>query len=339
MRHLATFLALALVFNVLALAPQASRADDAMILKVATISPEGTTLATALHSASADIEKRTSGRVKMKVYPGAVMGNDSVVLRKMRSGQLSGSSFTAGGISSEYRDYQVMSLPMLLQKYSEVDAVRAKYEQFLTQQLDSHGFVSFGIMDAGFVYMMSSQPIRKPDDMKGRKIWIPEGDPVGRAVFDVAGVPPVPLQLPDVLTSLQTGMLDTVSTSAIGAIVLQWYTKVKYLTETPILYSYGTFAFSKDAWNKIPEQDKPAVREIMTGYFKQVDQKNRKDNDAALQSLKKQGLIFVPVDEQNKAKMQDMADKAIDKLLKSNLFDQSLVAGVRATIQAVRQSK
>jgi TRAP-type C4-dicarboxylate transport system substrate-binding protein len=252
------------------------------------------------------------------------MGNDQVVLRKIRQGQLHGGTFTAGGVSSEYRDYQVLSLPMLFQNYKQVDAARAAVEAKLTKGLEQRGYVSFGIMEAGFVYMMSNVPIDSLETLRGRKVWIPEGDPIGARAFKELGVPPTPLPLPDVMTGLQTGLLDTVSSSPVGTIVLQWFTKVKYLIESPLLYSYGTIAIAKSAWDKLAAADQQVVREAFTGISGQLDKQNRIDNDRAMVALKQQGLRFIPISPANHAQMQAIANKTID----------SLVAEIRAIAAA-----
>jgi TRAP-type C4-dicarboxylate transport system substrate-binding protein len=316
-----------------------SLGEETFVVKIATISPDGTAFTQALKTAGDEIQQRTGGRVSFRVYPGGVMGNDSVVMRKMRTGQIHASSFTAGGMSAAYPNYQIMSLPLLFMNYGEVDAVRSKIEPLLTKGAEEKGYISLGIVEGGFVYMMSSKPIKGPDDMHGRKIWIPEGDPVGRAVFDAAGVPPVPLPLPDVLTGLQTGLLDTVSSSPIGTVILQWFTKVKYLTVSPLLYSYGTFAFSKEAWEKIPAADRPVVREILLREVRKLDAQNRRDNDAAMETLRKQGLVFVPISEDAMPKMLKIADTAIASLMKQGQFDANILQEIRSIVQKLRPSK
>lgn len=312
---------------------------DQMVLKIATISPEGTIITDGFKAASQEIEEKTGGRIKLKVYPGGVMGNDTVVMRKMDIGQLHGSTFTAGGISAAYSNYQIMSLPLLFNDYKEVDAVRKKIDPELTRTLEEKGYISFGIIENGFVYMMSKYPLSDPDDLRGRKVWIPEGDYIGRIVFEEAGVPPVPLPLPDVLTGLQTRLIDTVASSPVATVMLQWFTKVKYLSEYPLIYGYGTFAFSQKAWDQIPAVDRPIVRQALRHHFKQVDAQTRKDNQQALQTLKKQGLAFVELKPGSLEKMQQIADRAIDKLMQNHLFDEKMLAQIRTIIQSVRQGK
>ena len=329
---------LSLVLLTLWLTAPAQTADR-LELKVATLSPEGSTVMNTLRAASKEIEQKTAGRVSLRIFPGGTMGSDAVVLRKMRSGQIHGSTLTAGGVSNVYSNYQILSLPLLFHNYQEADAARAKIEPQLTRNLESAGYISFGIVEAGFVYMMSNKPVKSPADLRGRKVWIPEGDPIGQTVFEVAQVSAIPLALPDVMTGLQTGLVDTVSTSPVGAVMLQWFTKVKYLTETPLLYAYGTIVLSKEAWGKIPAADQPAVREALTRRFKQLDIQNRQDNDSAMATLKKQGLTFVPLDPQGLPEMQSIADRAIEKLMRKNLFDASMLSQIRAAVQAVRQGK
>jgi TRAP-type transport system periplasmic protein len=311
----------------------------ATTLKVATIVPEGNALYNAFKSAGAEIAAQTDGRVKFKIYPGGIMGNDAVVLRKMQQGQLHGAAFTTSGVALVDRDFQILSFPMLCHNYEELDAVRAKLDRVLMAHLEKKGFYGMGVVENGFVFMMSKQAVRGIDDLSSRKVWIPEGDPVSQMVFETAGVPPIPLQITDVLTGLQTGLIDTVSAPPVGAIVLQWFTKVKYLTRTPLLYSYGTVMFSERGWKKVSTADRLIVREVMGRYLRIVDKKNRQDNIAALQTLDKQGLTFVEINSDQMPRMQTLADNAIAKLMKKGIYDKALLQRIRSLVAEVRAKK
>lgn len=309
----------------------------AFTLKVATIAPEGTSLTNALRAASKEIEKKTDGKVKLKIYPGGVMGTDAVVLRKIRLGQLHGGTFTSGGVSGLNKNFQILGMPLLLTNYKEVDVARRDYEARIVEPFVKAGYFSTGILESGFVYMMSNKPIAKPADLKGQKVWVPEDDPISRAVFEKAGIHPIPLPIPDVLTGLQTNLIDTISCPPVAAIVLQWFTKVKDLSETPLLYSYGTFLVSEKALKRVPEKDRQTVRDILKEQMKKVDAANRKDNQAALQTLKKQGIQFVPVVGQDLVEMRRIADEAMEELRTKNLFDYKIYEQVKETISAMRQ--
>ncbi len=323
------FAALTCILSLLFIPPPQAPASPAATLKIATIAPENTVLVQELREAAAVVAQRTGGAVQLKIYTGGVMGNDTVVLRKIRLGQLSGATFTAGGLSSVYSNYELLSVPMLLRTYEEVDAVRAAYEPVLTDELEKQGFISTGMIETGFVYLMSDKPVAGVADLKACKVWVPEGDSLGQAIFERAGVNPIPLQIPDVLTGLQTHLIDTIVASPVAAIVLQWFTKVKTLTQIPLLYAYGTLAISEKSWRRIPEAHREPVREILTRHMKRVDVQNRRDNQEALKTLEREGLRFVSVTEDNLRQLQRIADETIESFRGKGLYDYEMLEGIR----------
>ena len=93
---------------------------QARTLKIATIAPEGTTWMKEFRAAAAEIAERTEGRVKIKFYPGGVMGSGDSIYQKIRVGQLQGGAFTGAELERVYSGVNVYSLPMLFHSYDEV---------------------------------------------------------------------------------------------------------------------------------------------------------------------------------------------------------------------------
>ncbi len=180
-------------------------------LKIATMAPDGTFWMKGLHKAADEIKERTDGRVSFRFYPGGTMGTDSAVLRKIRIGQLHGGVVLAGSLADIDPDMEIYSLPLLFRSNEEVDYVRERMDQVLIDGLEARGFVSFGLTETGFTYLMSAKPTRTFEDLKGRKAWMPQDDPICLAIVEAAGLSPVPLPISDVLTGLQTGLIDTVA--------------------------------------------------------------------------------------------------------------------------------
>ena len=208
----------------------------AKVIKIATLSPDGTAWMQAMRVGAEEIKTQTQGRVIMKFYPGGVMGNDKNVLRKIRIGQLHGGAVTSGSLDSIYPDMDIYGLPYLFSRQKQVDAVRNDLDKLLFEGLEKSGFVGFGLAGGGFTYMMSDEALNSVSDVKKKKVWIPSNSDVGLAVFESANISPVPLPVSDVLTGLQTGLIDTVFASPIGAIALQWHTKIKYIIDLPLTY-------------------------------------------------------------------------------------------------------
>ena len=147
--------------------------------------------------------------------------------------------------------------------------------------------------EGGFAYLMSNNPIRTTDDLRTQKVWIPGNDLITAEVLKRIGINPIPLPMADVLTSLQTGLVDTVPAPPIAAIIFQWHTRVRYLTKIPLSYAYGLLAVDRKVFARVSEADQQIVRSIMEGVFKDIDQLNRNEHVAAMKVLRKNGIEFV----------------------------------------------
>ena len=239
-----------------------------------------------------EIKQRTEGRVKFKFYPGGVMGDDKAVLKKIRIRQLHGGALMSGSLAKFYNDSQVYNSPLVFKNFNEVDYVRSKMDQKIIDGFEKGGFVSFGLAEAGFAYAMSKTKLTDSADLTQRKVWAPSNDKASLEIIRTYGIAPIPLAIPDVLAGLQTGIIDTVAASPIGALALQWHTQIKHITDIPLMYVYALFVLEKKAFFRLSENDQNIVREVMTSTFAQIDKQNRKDNIAALKALQNQNIAI-----------------------------------------------
>lgn len=308
-------------------------------IKIATISPDGTLWMQEMRAGAKEIKKRTQGRVVLKFYPGGVMGSDENVLRKMRIGQLHGGAVTTGSLAGVYPDIDIYSLPYLFSSLDQVSYVRGKMDQFLLGELEKKGFVSFGFGEGGFTYMMSDSSLYSVEDVRKQKVWIPGGNKVGEAVFSSAEISPVTLPVSDVLTGLQTGLVDTVITSPIGAIALQWHTRVKYVIDMPLTYVAAMLVIDKKTFNKLKKEDQAVVREVMAETFKRIDSANRKDNFAAQEALKKQGIKYITLPKKSANDWYAIGDKAIIKLKENNSYTPATYKKLMTYVDAAKAKK
>jgi len=304
-------------------------ASDAGLLKIATIAPEGSVWMEEMRAAAAEIEQRTGGRVRLRFYPGGIMGNDNSVLRKIRIGQLQGGALTGGGLATIYPDVQVYNLPFAFRSYAEVDHVRRYMDEALVNGLRERGFVSFGLTEGGFAFMMASHSIKTVDDLAGHKVWVPEGDLVSRAGFEAINVSPVSLPLADVLTGLQTGLIDTVATTPVGAIALQWHTRVKYVNDTPLMYIFGALVFERKAFERLASGDQEIVAEVVSTAVAKLNAISREDEDQAKQALSGQGIQFVHSTEQQYSQWIEPVAQAMDRLARQGVFSPIVLRTLR----------
>jgi TRAP-type C4-dicarboxylate transport system substrate-binding protein len=272
------------------------QAANAATLKIATVTPEGSQWMTEMRASAKEIRERTDGRVDIKYYGGGVMGNDAKVLGRIRIGSLQGGAFTPSALSDIYPDLNLYGLPMVFNSEEEVAYVRERMDETLGAGLEEAGFVNFGFAAGGFASVLSNTPIRSLEDLKGKRVWVPEGDEISYASMEAMSLSPVTLPLTDVLTGLQTGLIDIVAISPIGALVLQWHTKVKYMTEMPLVYTLGLMAIQKKAFDKLSEADQAIVREVMERTYRNFNEANVVDNREARDALVTAGIELVEFD-------------------------------------------
>ena len=313
-------------------------AVQATTFKIASIAPDGTSWMSEMRKGADEIKARTAGRVSFRFYPGGIMGNDKSVLRKIRAGQLHGGAVTGGGVAEIYPEANVYSIPFLFRNYSEVDYVRERMDPVLLEGLKQQGFISFGLSEGGFAYLMSTSPVSGIDDLRGHKVWVPEGDEISRAAFEATDVSPVSLPLTDVLTGLQTGLIDTVAGSAIGAIALQWHTRVQYLTDAPLAYLYGSMVLKRKAFEKLSAADQKIVHEVMNTVFSRLNKRNREDNESALKAIQEQGIELVQPDPAERERWRKSVEIAMDKLLRNGLFKAEMLQRVEELLGNYRKT-
>jgi TRAP-type transport system periplasmic protein len=310
----------------------------AVDIKIATVAPDGSHWMQQMRAGAAEIQSRTGGRVIVKFYPGGVMGNDAQILRKIRIGQLQGGAFTAGGLGERYGGMNLYGIPLLFRSLDEVDAIRAKLDPKLIAGLEQAGFVSFGFTEGGFANLLSNEPISGVDDMRRKKVWVPEGDQPSFLAMQTLGLSPVVLPVTDVLTGLQTGLVEVAFASPVAALVLQWHTKVKYITSLPVSYSMGIFAIEKGAFAALSPADQQVVREVMGRTMSGLDKEAREDNQRANEVLASSGVQTVPVNAADVAEWRRTVEGIYPELRKrpdidGPLFDEllGLLADYRRT--------
>lgn len=270
-----------------------SSASAQTVLKLGTLAPDGSGWVTALRNIDQEIREATGDEVRLKIYPGGVQGDEDVMLRKIRIGQLHGAGLAGTGVSHILPDVLALQMPFLFNDYDEIDYVLTQMQDYYRQAALEAGYVLLGWSDIGFVYLMSHEPIRSVEDLSGHKVWRLQDEPITGALMTRAKVTSVPLSIPDVLLGLQTNLVDVVYASPTAAIVLQWFTRVKHYTDLPINYSVGAFVVQRKAFEKLSTTQQQQLREISSRHTRTHNLRGRTDNEEALKIMQREGVIPV----------------------------------------------
>ncbi|MEX0737452.1 MAG: TRAP transporter substrate-binding protein DctP [Bacteroidota bacterium] len=268
-------------------------------IKFATVAPDGSTWMNVMKEYDAAIRKESGGKLGFRIYAGATQGDEKVVLRKIRAGQIHSGGFTGVAMGEIAPMVRILDSPFLLRNYPEVDFLYQQFDKEFQKAFEEAGYVLLGWTEVGFVHVFTNTPIRKPDDLKGIKMWTWEGDPIAEVSFKTLGINPIPLSLDNVLTSLQTGLIDAFYTSPYAATVLQWYTRVKYMVDAPLADAAGAVLISKKYFETLPADLQEILIRNGRTYLSKLTLQSREDNKTAVVEMKKRGITVLQVQEQD----------------------------------------
>ncbi len=313
-----------------------SAGAEKVVLKLGTLAPEGSTWTKAIRDINQELEQKTGKEISLRLFPGGVLGDEEDMLRKIKVGQIQGGFFTGGGLGLIFKDIKILAIPFLFENYEEVDALMNRMSPFFEKGVLENGYKIMGWAESGFLHLLSKHPIKNAADFRKGKVWIWEDTAMGRALFKELGINPIPLGIPDVLISLQTGMIDTVYASPVAAISMQWFTRVSYLTDIPLAYSVGALVMQKSAFEKIPPALRGTVEEIFRRHIALLKENIRKENQKAVGVITKQGIKLVTPGAKEVKELQALCAKGIDTLGEEQ-FSKKTLAEVRAFLKTFRK--
>jgi len=264
-----------------------ARAEATHELRIATLAPRDSPLGDVYQQLKTGMKERTGGQVNMKMYYGGIAGDEITVVRKMRVGQLDGALITSTGLSALVRQVLVMEAPGLIRSYPELDAVREDLAPQLEALFDQAGYKLIAWGDAGKTRIFSTQKIYGPSDLQNVRPWVWRDSATMRAFIKAAGANGVLLNLPEVYSALQTGIIDTVIASSVGVLAFQWHTKLKTMAKQAGGIVTGAFVIKKDHLEALPKEARDYLNEV-SGETEEIFRvEGRKIDDEAAATLAK----------------------------------------------------
>ena len=283
-------------------------------IKIATLAPEGSPWIKTFQTIDAEVREKTDNQIGIKVYPGGVLGDEKDMLRKMHIGQIHGAALTSAGLSAIYGELDVFQIPFLFESHHEVDYVIDEMDAFFQKGFEENGYILLGWSEGGFVRLMSTAPVATMDDLRKLKVWTWEDSPMTKVIFDQASVSAIPLSVPDVLVGLQTGLVDVVYAPPSGAILLQWFTKTKYITDVKLIYLVGGLVMQKKMFNKLSPEHQKILLETCRHRMNELKTIIRKENQEPLQVMIKHGAKIIPPPPPQIAEFKEVSDQAMLRL-------------------------
>ena len=322
-------------FSISALTAQAA---GEIVLKVATLAPQGSQWYKILQEMGAEWQKVSDGLIVSRFYPGGVAGDDRDLVRKMRLGTLDAGLLTVNGLSAIDRAVLGLEIPLAYSDYRQLDCVLEKMGPQLERRMEAQGFIVLGWSEAGWAHFFTKSPVRTPDDMRKLKMFIWAGDDLYVELWKKAGFNPVPLPSTEIATALQTGLVNAVTVSPQGILLLQWYRQIHYMTDFKWAVFLGGIVISKSTWEKIPAEIRPAVRQAALKAALRLRDFSRQSDQSDVEVLKKNGVEVVSVDEKTLNEWRRLIESILPQVRGSYLPAESLDTAMKLKDQCRKQA-
>lgn len=304
-----------------------ARAADPVVIKLATLAPEGSTWHKALKKMGEEWSTITNGEVQLKIYAGGVVGNETVMLRKMRIGQLHAGAMTNIGLMEIDPSSQVLNTPMLIRDYTELDLVMTEMQPEFEKRLVENGYVVLSWSETGWARLFSKEPITSAADRGKLKIFAWEGDPAAVELYQTSGFKPVVVAATDVVPSLQSGLIDAFPSTPLGALALQWFGLAPNMLDVPWAPLLGATVIKKEAWDMIPEQYRAELLTSSRRIGGEIKADVRRQDDKAIEVMQRYGLTVNKVDAATLAEWETVAQSGWPvvrtKMVDPAIFDQA----------------
>lgn len=286
---------LAVALLLLLSAPGGAARGETITIKLATLAPDGSTWHEALKDLARSWDELSGGRVKLRIYAGGVAGDETAVTSKMRIGQFGAALITSHGLISITEHFRMFNLPRVVRSYEELDYALRRLTPALERRLEEKGFVALQLADAGMVRLFVPEPTVDVDRVRRFKTFTWAGEAAGSKLWARAGFDVVPLASTEVMTALQTGLVQAIPTTPTVALASQWYTALPCLVDMPIAPLVGALVVTRADWERIPAELRPILRAEASRTVLRMREENRRLERDAIEVLRRRGMkVLVP---------------------------------------------
>jgi TRAP-type C4-dicarboxylate transport system substrate-binding protein len=306
--------------------PAARAAEPAFRVKLATLVPKGTSYHQILLEMAEKWRQAPGGGVGLTLYTDGTMGGEADMVRRMRVGQIQAGLLTVGGLSEIDPSVRALqNMPMMFRSLDEVDYVRAKLRPELEKRLEEKGFVMLFWGDAGWIRYFSRRAAVTPEDFKKLKVFVSSGDNEQIDIMKALGYRAVPLEYTDVLTSLQTGLIDAVPSTPFYALAGQFYGPAPHMLELNWAPLVGGAVISKKTWDSFPAATRETLLKAAAEAGEQIKLRGRKENEEAVEAMKKRGLTVHPATPEVEAEWRKLSETVYPmirgRIVPAEMFD------------------
>lgn len=274
-------------------------AGEALELSWYVAEPESHAWSQVSYDIAKEIEEKTNGSLKIKVYPGATLGTQAEALDMLRTGSLA-FEVTGPSILASFCDQvQVYSLPYAF------DNAKQAYDYFASEGsqkmynetvLNASGVRTLDVWYYGDrnLTIKGVEPM-KPDDLSGLSVRCMD-TPIAKTVVAALGGNPVPINMSELYLSLQTGVVVGEENPVPTIIAQKFYEVQDAIVLTKHSVHLGTVEVSEQIWQSLTEEQRQVITDVLAKYRPIIEDRINKETEEGLEFLKEQGMKVIEPD-------------------------------------------
>ena len=301
-------------------------ADGPIVIRYASLAPPSSAFGKILKAWGRTFKKETEGRAELRFYTGGSQGDERDFIRKIRAGQIDSAGITTTGMGMVVRPILVLTAPGLITEMDQLIHVRTELRSRFEEMFRESGFELLTWGDGGKNRLFSVNPFARPSDLKSGRPWAWKDDPVFAGFLGVIGANPVRVGANEVYGGLQTRMIDTVPSSCIMAVAIQWYTKLNYMAKQNFNILIGGSIIKKEVFDRLTPGDQKILLDTAERGARAMDKIVIRDDDKAYRTLVERGIQEVDLSPYQ-AEWDAVAAKAREQLA-GRVYSKSLLAEV-----------
>lgn len=327
--HRFRYLVLALLVCLVASGLQAAP----VVIKLASIAPQRSPWGEALDRLVADWRTISGGEVELRVYHNGVAGSEADMLSKLRLGQLQAGVVTSAGLSTLSPEVLALSIPFLIRTDEELDLAFQGTRELMEERIGRKGFTVLAWSKVGWLNFFSKKPVRTPADLKTMKLAAGMETETLTNAFKTLGFQLVPVPLNELITALNSGMVDSFFTSPLAAAGYQWFGVAPNMLNLKVAPYMGVIVVTNNAWRRVPEKHRGPLMEATRKACASLESSIASLDASAVEVMKQNGLTLIEPTETEIALWKADMDAGVEKTL-GPVFPRDMYDAIVKTLKA-----
>lgn len=303
----------ALALALLAIFAPSAPAGDEIVIKFGTVAPDDTPWSAQLKDIKARVEAESKKKITVKLKLGGMLGGELEMLEQMQQGRIQGGGFSSAAVATVVPELELIELPYLFESDEEADFILdTVLFQPMSEALLKKGFVLAAWGENGWRGIgTKTKAIHAPADLQGLKIRSQESQ-IHLATWAALGANAKPIGIPEVLSALQTGVVDGFDNTPLFAAATEWYTTIKFFTVSNHIYQPGVVIYGKAFFDGLA----PDLQKIVLGDAAAESKRGRaavrKMNQELIDKFKTQKIEVSVLGADEKAMFKEATRKVRD---------------------------